>query len=308
MSASRVESPYRLLKLSEIHAPRAPRGDVTSLMESVRILGVLHAPVVAPAKTGDGYRLIAGAGRLHAAKKAGATEVWCHVLEHVEDSPIAQLAFLDENLMRSDHGLIRDEQWNARAIISRKVGAPSKNEKLRAAGRKGGRGNKKAADGPELTRRTKASDAASEALTQRAKDVERGIARVQRSDKSVLEMYGAGELKQTQVDELVKLAPEKQAEIAPKVVGKTRTETREIVQAERAAEAAPMKEMRALFRAIEQADRITQQLSTALGIVCDELSKCADAPDGTGVSVFLAHLGMCRIWINDTAAKLRPEG
>lgn len=197
--------------------------------------------------------------------------------------------------MRAETGLVRDQQWNARTEIMRHFAVPKpKKQKLSEAGKKGGRGKK-------------AMRAAREALPQRNHREEQALARVKRSEPTVLELYGDGKLTQTQVDELVKLPPERQSKVAPKLVGKTRAETREVVQAERAAEAAPRKEVRDLFSALALTNSLARRFRDAMSECEFQLRRTDHPVDGSGVTTLITNLASIRRAIDDLAIQLREK-
>ena len=70
-------------------------GKVAELAESIRRIGLLH-----PITITDDHRLVAGAHRLEACRKAGMSEIDCCYV--VGDSLHIELAEIDENLIRND--------------------------------------------------------------------------------------------------------------------------------------------------------------------------------------------------------------
>jgi ParB family transcriptional regulator, chromosome partitioning protein len=75
--------------------------DVSDLLPSVREVGVLQPPLVAP--TGDGgWRIVAGHRRMAAAVEAGLDRVACLVREDLAGDPEAVIGMLVENLHRQD--------------------------------------------------------------------------------------------------------------------------------------------------------------------------------------------------------------
>ena len=87
------------LPIDGINVPDTRRsvdaGKVTELAESIRRIGLLHPITV----TCD-HRLVAGAHRLEACRKAGMSEIDCCFVDG--DSLHIELAEIDENLVRNE--------------------------------------------------------------------------------------------------------------------------------------------------------------------------------------------------------------
>lgn len=81
-------------------------GVVDKLVESIKEIGLLN-----PITIDEGYKLIAGAHRLAAAKKLGWTQIPCTMI-NIEDLQ-AKLAELDENLVRNQGSVIEQGEWLA---------------------------------------------------------------------------------------------------------------------------------------------------------------------------------------------------
>jgi ParB family chromosome partitioning protein len=79
--------------------PRTNLGDLGDLVDSIRRHGVLE-PLLVRARPGDGYELISGERRFHAAMMAGLDEVPCIELE-LDDHEALEIALI-ENLQRKD--------------------------------------------------------------------------------------------------------------------------------------------------------------------------------------------------------------
>lgn len=79
---------------------------IRGLVESIREVGIINPLRVRPARRmvkgieDDAYEVTAGAHRLRAAKSIGMETVPCIVVE--DDDDIAEMAMIDENLMRTD--------------------------------------------------------------------------------------------------------------------------------------------------------------------------------------------------------------
>ncbi len=98
-----VAGEIKYLKIEEIklnpYQPREnARGEISELVGSVKVHGILQPLLVR--KTLNGYELIAGERRLHAAKEAGLSEVPVIVKETAEPG-VLEMALV-ENLQRKD--------------------------------------------------------------------------------------------------------------------------------------------------------------------------------------------------------------
>jgi ParB family chromosome partitioning protein len=80
--------------------PRINLGSLEDLEASIRRHGILEPLLVRRAPDGDGYELISGERRFHAAMKAGLEEVPCVELE-IDDRQALEIALI-ENLQRKD--------------------------------------------------------------------------------------------------------------------------------------------------------------------------------------------------------------
>lgn len=72
--------------------------EMNTLIESIQMQGVLSPLIVRPIENTDGYEVISGHRRLHAAQKAGITEV--PALIYALDRDSAAIAVVDSNLHR----------------------------------------------------------------------------------------------------------------------------------------------------------------------------------------------------------------
>lgn len=79
--------------------PRSNLGDLSDLVSSIEIHGVLE-PLLVRKRQGGEYELVSGERRFHAAMQAGLTEVPCIEL-HVSDEHALEIALI-ENLQRQD--------------------------------------------------------------------------------------------------------------------------------------------------------------------------------------------------------------
>ncbi len=94
----------RMIPLEEIQPnaeqPRKDKGDLRSLIESVREKGVLEPLLVRHLPETDQYMIISGERRYHAAKAAGLAELPC-IEKDVDDVESLELALI-ENIQRKD--------------------------------------------------------------------------------------------------------------------------------------------------------------------------------------------------------------
>ena len=72
--------------------------EMNTLIESIQMQGVLSPLIVRPIENTDEYEVVSGHRRLHAARKAGITEV--HALIYALDRDTAAIAVVDSNLHR----------------------------------------------------------------------------------------------------------------------------------------------------------------------------------------------------------------
>ena len=72
--------------------------EMNTLIESIQVHGILSPLIVRPIENTDGYEVISGHRRLHAAQKAGITEV--PALIYALDRDAAAIAVVDSNLHR----------------------------------------------------------------------------------------------------------------------------------------------------------------------------------------------------------------
>ena len=72
--------------------------EMNTLIESIQVHGILSPLIVQPIENTDGYEVISGHRRLHAAQKAGITEV--PALIYALDRDAAAIAVVDSNLHR----------------------------------------------------------------------------------------------------------------------------------------------------------------------------------------------------------------
>ena len=72
--------------------------EMNTLIESIQMQGVLSPLIVRPIENTDGYEVVSGHRRLHAARKAGITEV--PALIYALDRDTAAIAVVDSNLHR----------------------------------------------------------------------------------------------------------------------------------------------------------------------------------------------------------------
>jgi ParB family transcriptional regulator, chromosome partitioning protein len=282
-------SVYEIVQLSSIRGrkPRGDRRDIGMLAESISQVGeMIHAPVVV--ENGQGYELIAGANRLAAAKKLGWESVRCLVLDQVPNSISAKLAFIDENIMRVElPSADRDKLFIARRQLVEQLD-PSQAPKAR----KGGRPKK-----PKKSDKNKTSDAASEVSRSKSdepqeRQTSRATRRQREAAPDVYQMYAGGDLKQTQLDELVAIKdPETQLEVAQEVVGLTRNKTRAAVRAAVNKAALPTKRAAHFVSLLEQLEEHCSAVS-AFGAELVKVGRKLNVVEVGGVRAFMSVTNM----------------
>lgn len=203
---------------------RTDEGDLTSLVESIKQSGVLQ-PLIVNGK----MELIAGHRRLAAAKLAGVDLIPVEMRNCDAPDTEERLINIDENLERSAlEGADLDKAIALRKQIY---------EKLRPASKKRGMAKKKAVDAAAAsgdataigeTKSFTQDTVEKTGMSERA--VQQSIKRVEGASDAVMASYEAGELKQKQVDFLVKLTTVQQDELLPKVKGMSAAETEDEVR------------------------------------------------------------------------------
>jgi hypothetical protein len=126
-------------------------GDIDSLAESIRDLGLLHPIVVTREK-----RLVAGARRLAAVKKLGRVVVPVRVVGGLDDALLALRAERDENVCRKD--FTPSEAVAIGAALEGLERAEAK-ERQSAGGRAGGKGSGKLPEPSKGQTRDKVAEA-----------------------------------------------------------------------------------------------------------------------------------------------------
>lgn len=98
------DKPAVMLDISKLHPFKdhpykvLDNDEMQELTDSVRQNGILSALIVRPLESGNGYEVISGHRRLHAAQLAGLTEVPAHVYDIDHDT--AAIWMVDSNLHR----------------------------------------------------------------------------------------------------------------------------------------------------------------------------------------------------------------
>lgn len=260
-----MQSPFEHIAIVDISGQRAGRADKPQrklFEKSIETIGLLQAPVVSRVGR-EGYRLLAGAGRIEAARAAGLERVWCLVFPENAESPKAKLAFLHENLRRTE--LTKGERDSHEAAAARLEASldPASTPKAKQVqgGKKAGRG--RSTGSPKSGTPIRPSKAPDARRRQDAVRRDAGLA------PSAMELYVADELKQSQVDELVKVKdPELQADLAEQAVGMTLAETKALVQAAKAELGVPKqqeRDVRALVALLKQVESFTHQMDARIG-------------------------------------------
>lgn len=228
--------PLADLPVEAIAIPDIDLGPVRHSAEQLRQLattlddlGSVHAPVVR--RHGRRFKAITGVGRIAARKLRGATTVRAIV---VPEDPAYDLLVEYwqgvENCVRvapptheRDALLARNQEIyeklhpeSASATAKRRAGSASAAKRWVTG---------------EAASPVTSSTAATAAATGRSlRSVQLAASRLRRAAPEVTNAYQRGELKATQVDEVTKLSKEAQGMALPDVVGRSRAETRRIVQ------------------------------------------------------------------------------
>lgn len=92
-----MKIPLQQIVVDEGHRIRKEAGDLTSLVASIRQVGLLNPIVV----TAD-YRLVAGFRRLRACRQLGWAEIEANVVPYKDDPLLLLDAEVAENLVRKD--------------------------------------------------------------------------------------------------------------------------------------------------------------------------------------------------------------
>lgn len=243
------EEAYQQISIDNISAPK-PREDAKGLAWLADSLShvFINPPTVAPTKAGK-YQLIAGNNRVAAAKRAGMSTIWCHVLPHGPDTPIARLAFIDENVVRLDlPAEVKDELLVERRRILNALSPATAPAARKAAGKR------------DLTLNP---GKVSPSRKTSERDMQEATRRLG-SSPSARSLYADGKLKKSQMDELVTLPLGLQAEVAAKVAGKGITETKALVREAKARDAAPMNAVKHLVATFKQVEKQAYMLTTSI--------------------------------------------
>lgn len=92
-----MKIPLQQVVVDEGHRIRKETGELTSLIASIRQVGLLNPIVVT-----EDYRLVAGFRRLSACRQLGWTEIEANVVPYKDDPLMLLDAEVAENLMRKD--------------------------------------------------------------------------------------------------------------------------------------------------------------------------------------------------------------
>ena len=172
---------------------------VDNLAASMRAVGLLQ-PIVLRPRQGAGYLLIAGRHRICAAEKLKWTEIRATILEDI-DADLAELAEIDENLIRADLSSAEQALHHARRKKLYEALYPqTKHGGDRSSSRQNG-------DLKRFTRDTASKTGKSE------RSIQRNVARAKRVDV-LKEIVGTSLDKGDEIDALAKLPESEQRELA----------------------------------------------------------------------------------------------
>lgn len=135
---------------------RKDLGDLDSLAESIRTLGLLHPPVVTPDN-----RLVVGQRRLAACRLLGWTEIPVNVAANLTDALPFLIAERDENACRLDPA---PSEKVALGMALESLERPLAMERKREGGRVGGKGGREAGENFPPASKAKTRDVVGEAV------------------------------------------------------------------------------------------------------------------------------------------------
>ena len=284
-----AERLFREIPLVHIRSrqTRYTEDDLKGLSESIGIIGLLNPITVVPRAEEDRYEVVAGAGRLAAAKAKGHKTIWCAIVPHTATSAAAELIYLHENIHRlpltdfeHDVALTRmlrltQELNEERTTAAAQRRAAAAGVKGAESGKLGGRGKKKKnpprqtlPQGVSATKEARASEREGEhgtAFVARQAGIAPRTVRVaaQRSEqaaRSVLTAYGESKLTRQQVTLFSRLEKPEQEEILPAVLAAKEGKATGIIEARVMAHHKQDQSMRVLLRDLGRLDRIVDKL------------------------------------------------
>ena len=246
---------------------------VSQLAKSLEEFGQLQPILVR--KVDAGYELIAGMHRLQAAQKSGQVTIEATVFD-VSDID-ARLISLEENLRRYApdakewaFGLVEFKKFHEEKHGKPKKGRPKKDKP--APDKKRSSRTKAAPPAPSVTEpengtpRPNFEEEAAERFNVTPKTVRRAVARVEKLSETASKAWKNDEITDSQADELVKLPKVKQEAVLPDVVGRTRDETRSIVQDAKTSQ--NFKKLERLFKeCVPISERLNKKILMIVSIV-----------------------------------------
>lgn len=190
--------------------------NVENLKKSIQTVGLLNPLVV-----NDKLELLAGARRYTALKELGIEEVAVNIVS--KNSLEQELISIDENLVRQDLTKVEIEEYLSRGkeIYEQLFPNATKVEDDIDAQIK--------TDMPDEERSF--IDITAEKTGLSKKSIKSAIDRDQKSSQKVKKLRSSGELNASQANELVKLSPEEQEQVADLVIDKSAKEVRSLVKA-----------------------------------------------------------------------------
>jgi ParB-like chromosome segregation protein Spo0J len=239
-----IEIPIKQLEFDP--PSRHDEGHIARIADSIAFTGLLNPIIahrIAEPVGGKKYKVDAGEGRVHAHLYLGKKKIRVRVYKY--DPTLTRLRHIDENIARVE---VDSYEWD-RLVTERIeiVKTLDPNNRVIQDTRRPKREKKQTqntevndsedlstpetatvADAPRQT--TQASYVVADEVGCSPRKVERAKARVEKAAPEVAQAHANGDLKATQLDELIKIAdPVVQAEVATQVLGKTKEETKEIV-------------------------------------------------------------------------------
>lgn len=189
--------------------------NVEKLKKSIQTIGLIN-PIVVNEK----YELIAGGRRYSALKELGYSEVSVTIVN--QNNLQQELISIDENLVRKDLSRVEVEECLARGkeIYEKLFPNATKTEDDIDTDIK--------SDMPDEERSFVDITAEKTGLSKRT--IKSAIDRDEKSSPKVKQLRSAGELNATQANELIKLTPEEQEQVADLVVSKSAKEVKKLVK------------------------------------------------------------------------------
>ncbi|MBI5486608.1 MAG: ParB N-terminal domain-containing protein [Deltaproteobacteria bacterium] len=225
-----AELPVEVVPVADVDLGPVRHDDdqLDALAGTMADLGVVHFPVLR--RRGDRFVVVSGNGRVAAQLRVGAKTVRA-ILVPADPSydllveywqGVENCARVDPPAHERDALLVRNREIYER-LHPESATATAKARAGRASAAR------RRATGEAASPVRSSTAATSDATGRSTRSVQLASARMKRAAPEVAAAYKRGELKPTQVDEIVKLPAGKQPKALAKVLGKSRDETRRVV-------------------------------------------------------------------------------